>query len=614
MAGSLRGFIESLFVSELKGLPWLREDGSVNYRLFSWPPDAFAIAATVLRDSGAYLQVARPHNYPAGDLFQTERWMSHVDAVAKNWRSQDYTTNDPPHPICELLDEIGQHALKHDLAQLSRPHRDNLTWLPFVKLMCLADHASRGAGVLFLVEPMASTDAEAPAAEEIASISADYPRDSVVLRQCGLIFDKHVSQLEAASTDAEFTPLTLCHNVRVERAIVLPKMRTSQRGVTIRSLSLHLALLNGSDVEPLWSPSSYTLLESPGRKDRPHTDAGCSPDYIRDSAGPYNILVLPWPEEILPKQFQPLDVPLSTLAGRPTGRDSFFSFQHAPVDPGKLREHLKKLLAEAEKHVGIVHGVVMPEMSLERTVFDQCFKEKPLDEIHFLVAGVYERPAADSLGRNYAIVQRWIDRGEVEIQEQEKHHRWALDGGQLAMYALGSSLRSDKTWWEGINIPRRRLCFFGLDSFNSFTVLICEDLARPDPVGDAVRAVGPNLVLCLLMDGPQLATRWSARYSTVLADDPGSSVLTVSSVGMVNLSRLREKLHERSRVVCLWREPERAPVELTLEDDARALLLSLASEPRTETTIDGRNDCGMASVLRLAGVHQLGKPPVASLL
>jgi len=51
------------------------------------------------------------------------------------------------------------------------------------------------------------------------------------------------------------------------------------------------------------------------------------------------------------------------------------------------------------------------------------------------------------------------------------------------------------------------------------TVLICEDLARLDPVNDLVRAVGPNLVMSLLMDGPQLTTRWPARYATVLADD-----------------------------------------------------------------------------------------------
>jgi hypothetical protein len=30
--------------------------------------------------------------------------------------------------------------------------------------------------------------------------------------------------------------------------------------------------------------------------------------------------------------------------------------------------------------------------------------------------------------------------------------------------------------------------------------LICEDLARPDPVAEIVRTVGPNLVIALLME------------------------------------------------------------------------------------------------------------------
>jgi hypothetical protein len=51
-----------------------------------------------------------------------------------------------------------------------------------------------------------------------------------------------------------------------------------------------------------------------------------------------------------------------------------------------------------------------------------------------------------------------------------------------------------------------------------------------------MNAIGPNLVIALLMDGPQLENRWPARYATVLAEDPGSAVLTVTSLGMVRRS------------------------------------------------------------------------------
>jgi len=62
----------------------------------------------------------------------------------------------------------------------------------------------------------------------------------------------------------------------------------------------------------------------------------------------------------------------------------------------------------------------------------------------------------------------------------------------------------------------------------SMATLICEDLARIDPVQTVIRAIGPNLVIALLMDGPQWQRRWSGRYATVLADDPGSAVLSVT--------------------------------------------------------------------------------------
>jgi hypothetical protein len=41
------------------------------------------------------------------------------------------------------------------------------------------------------------------------------------------------------------------------------------------------------------------------------------------------------------------------------------------------------------------------------------------------------------------------------------------------------------------------------------------------------------MVVALLLDGPQLASRWTARYASMLLDDPGSAVLTLTSYGMV---------------------------------------------------------------------------------
>ena len=54
--------------------------------------------------------------------------------------------------------------------------------------------------------------------------------------------------------------------------------------------------------------------------------------------------------------------------------------------------------------------------------------------------------------------------------------------------------------------------------------IMCEDLAQIDEVADVMRSVGPTIVITPLLDGPQLSSRWAARYASVLADDPWSAV------------------------------------------------------------------------------------------
>ena len=100
-------------------------------------------------------------------------------------------------------------------------------------------------------------------------------------------------------------------------------------------------------------------------------------------------------------------------------------------------------------------------------------------------------------------------------------------------------------------MPRRSIQFLELGGGITIVAVVCEDLARLDAVADLLRTVGPTLVLTVLLDGPQLASRWTARYASVLADDPGSAVLTLTSFGMV----------ERSRPGGSAAVPSRRPVE-----------------------------------------------------
>jgi hypothetical protein len=124
--------------------------------------------------------------------------------------------------------------------------------------------------------------------------------------------------------------------------------------------------------------------------------------------------------------------------------------------------------------------------------------------------------------------------------------------------------------------------------------MICEDLARVDPCQELLRAVGPNLVVALLMDAPQLATRWPARYATVLSDDPGSSVLTLTSRALMtrqHLLGLRKSKRPKDRIVALWRDDHYGIARpLECPHDCHGVWLKLWSSRVVDISLDGRSD------------------------
>lgn len=629
---SVRDYVASLGFRKNREQDWIDDKGQPRLELFAWPPDLFAMAASVLRESGAYLQAARPMDLSKASKaclpYDVTVWIDACLKAASEWRRQyrissedssSFPYDDPNHmPRCvvDLLHAISAAASGLDkppllMIELSRPCVSNLDWLPYLQLMCIADMACRGMGVV-----MPSLEAEDNGFDSVKSKGGD---DFVPSSSCNLVFEgatllqRSLAEGQENGKEATFTPSTLCKVVDSSMAVVIPKMRTSQRGATIRSFSLHLALINGADAEPRWYPNSHALLKSSRRREPVRFSSSEGAEDIA-KCGPYNIILLPWPFAIDSTQFEPLDESPGCMGKRPLGPDRFFEFRHRELDHDRrdalCPEAIRELIKRAEAKVGPVHGLVLPEMALTKSQFDYLFPRTESYGLEFIVSGVYEKSEdPNSLGRNYAMIRRsggnLDDEPLVTNHEQHKHHRWALDHSQVDMYSLSASLSPKAVWWEAINLERRSINFFALDSFTAFTALICEDLARPDPMADAIRAAGPNLVICLLMDGPQLATRWSARYATVFADDPGSSVLTLSSLGMVERSRLKESLHEHSRAISLWREPGGSPIELHLPKDSQALVVSLAAKAGFERTLDGRHDDEMAVVMRLAEVNAI---------
>jgi hypothetical protein len=336
--------------------------------------------------------------------------------------------------------------------------------------------------------------------------------------------------------------------------------------------------------------SRYACLQRPGIEARWHKMPARHRGTDRRSEFA-TMLLLPWPLEVRESDFHVLEDSLHRPEKEPFG---FYEF--APEEGVDL-ELLDRVLVAARKEAGSVDVVVLPESATREDEVEGI--EALLDGhgVVSLIAGVRGRARdPERLSGNWIHigVNPRLEKGGALPGEaggewfhigQNKHHRWSLDESQLYQYHLGGVLHPSIRWWEAMRVPRRAIEFVEVAELTLVT-LVCEDLAQNDEIGGLIRSVGPTLVYALLLDGPQLTSRWAARYASGLADDPGSAVLTLTSFGMVQ--RSRPHAHEASRVIALWKDPARGVREMPLDTGAHGVLLTICMDRATRRCADGR--------------------------
>lgn len=545
-------------------------------RLPSWPPDLFAIVASLLDKSGAYTRIVGdwpPTEYrdfldetPLGDGASWAEW---IQWVGDDWRGRwplgphrevrrwwNQLINDSNKTVSSIVDGENSELQK-----------------ALLQLMAVADEACWGVGTSFFdVASLDVVPGHPPSADEF------WEKTSEVLNR---------ERPEGSS---------LCDRVHPSRVRVLPKSRTPSCGMTLRSLSLYLALCPGCEVKIEWQFA-----------------AGWKQEVEKH----INMLLVPWPEVVAPSHFRELE------GGDPPDADpgyGIFEFDPDQPVPGesnwdrekrrteqtyRLVHKIKLMLERAKRIIGKVDIVVLPECAVTAEELD-AISVPVLGQKSILIAGVRGRgPSQFCLNR----VEMRVPFGPVVYPySQAKHHRWKLEKNQIRTYGLASQLHPDAAWWEGIELARRELSVVALQPWLTFCPLICEDLARQEPMAEVIRSIGPTLVMALLMDGPQLRTRWPSRYATVLADDPGSSVLTLTSIGMVKLSRPFGDF-KPSRVVALWKDPiSPGAIEIELPQGSEGIVLSLVNADNSdslERAADGRYDEETDKMLILGGVHPI---------
>jgi hypothetical protein len=94
-------------------------------------------------------------------------------------------------------------------------------------------------------------------------------------------------------------------------------------------------------------------------------------------------------------------------------------------------------------------------------------------------------------------------------------------------------------------------------------------------------------VLLFVMAGAPLPARGSARYAPSLADDPGSSVLTLTSLGLMNRTNAAG-VYPLSHNIALWKDDTGRAMEISCPPSAQAVLLTLGGDVAKDQTVDGR--------------------------
>ena len=277
---------------------------------------------------------------------------------------------------------------------------------------------------------------------------------------------------------------------------VLPKVHTPPNGSSVRTLSRYAAV-TVPDVAARWQ-------KTPTRHLGTHF-------HVKG----INFLLLPWPLQVRGSDFRPVAGPLQKLAD-----DSFGFFEFAPAGPLDL-DLVDRMLIAARDEAETVDVVVLPESAAEHGEIDDLEALLSRHGVTGLITGVRERPEQPgAFPRNWVHIGVSVGGQWVHIS-QSKHHRWSLDDGQIRQYHLSGALHPHVRWWEAAEVPRRSVQFVELGDGVTLASLVCEDLAQTDDVANVIRSVGPMIVVTPLLDGPQLGSRWAARYASVLADDPG---------------------------------------------------------------------------------------------
>ena len=535
---------------------WYSLAGSaISDEFLDWPADIFALTEVILRRSEVYRFVLSPPRGVDWPPSHIPDWPEAVEEAGRQWSAwvEDRKVMFPRLVSEEWRTFRGRIDMSlEDLAA----GRDWRMCEALLTLHAIADEACAGLG---------------------AALDGDHRK--------GCIYRAHGRELLARTGSMA--------RVCARSLRVLPKLRTPPGGTSWRSFSRYACLHDGS-VDARWHKVPIRRVGTDARAR--HT----------------NLLLLPWPLRVRESDFRPVGSSIRRLE-----EESYGLFEFAPSERLDL-DLVSRLIVAARDEVDSVDVVILPESAIDESEVDELEALLESHGVGMLQAGVrHQSSGPGQLGGNWVHVgvSPRVEKGASLPPSQEqwfhvrqnKHHRWLLDENQIYQYHLGGALHPHIRWWEAIDVPRSAIQFVELGNGITLVSIICEDLAQMDNVAEVVRSVGPTIVCVPLLDGPQLSSRWAARYASVLADDPGSGVGTLTSYGMVQRSRPHGR--DSAPVVGLWKDPVRGLREIPLEAGAQGVLLTVCGGRATRRSADRRHPVDNVTEYFDVAVYQVRAGP-----
>lgn len=284
-----------------------------------WPPDAFALMASLLWQTGAYSHIVM--KWPPRGMSKWAQGVS-LERDAKAWRKYAMLVNGEfrdqqpkiPKRLEKWFNEIQQNiSLDIHEAMCEEKFRNAV-----ICICCLADESCKTVSKFLPAEKIRDF---LPKVNQYDIAFFDYAKDCLVGTK----------------------PHSLCRDCRGSIVRVFPKSRIPQTGLTLRSLShnLALSLYDEVNIEWMFSPTSTN-------HDLNNTT--------------HNLLLVPWPFDVNPESYSEVTNDKNPLSEMPP---HYSLFEYRPCnDTGKLVDFLHKLLKQAKCKRYRVDIVVFPEGAL----------------------------------------------------------------------------------------------------------------------------------------------------------------------------------------------------------------------------------------------------------